>query len=145
MSEPDNDARSLFGLRKRAPKRPLIVTIILFFGIGLFLLSGPRELERDSALRQARAFVEVNLPSDCGPISGIRESRVDAVKTDSGSLERFEVQLSVRLASGHTVGTALEVWPGIRIGPRVPLPGGDHLALFEFSDGVEFMGAKLAC
>lgn len=144
MSGADHDARSLFGLRKRAPKRPLTVTIILMFVFGLLLTSGPRDLDRDAAIRQARVFVESGLPPQCGPISEVREGRVRAVTTDSGRLERFEVQQNVTLESGRVVVAELQVWPGIRIGPRVPLGSGQAFVLFEFDDGVEF-SAKPMC
>lgn len=145
MSGTDHDARSLFGLRKRAPKRPLTVTIILVFVIGLLLTSGPRDLDRDAAIRQTRAFIESSLPPQCGPISEIRNGRVQAVTTESGNLERFEVQQRVTLANEYILDVAVQVWPGIPIGPRVPLGTGGYFALFEFDDGVEFTGAKPMC
>lgn len=141
----DHDARSLFGWRKRAPKRPLTVTIILALVIGLLLSSGPRQLDRFGAVEQARTFVETSLPPDCGPISAIAEGRVKAVLTELGSLERFEVEQQVSLTNGRIIDATLQVWPGIRIGPRLPLGDGNHFALFEFDDGVEFVGALPAC
>lgn len=145
MSDPNEGARSLFSLRKRAPRRPISVTIILVIILAFLFLSGPRQLTQETAVLQARAFVMSEISSQCGPITALSDGRVTRVETETGKLERYDVQQIARLASGKDVSVQVQVWPGIRIGPRVPTGGGRDFALFEFEDGVETVDSELGC
>jgi len=145
VSELDGDARSLFGLRKQAPRRPLSTTIILALVLAFLFLSGPRDLDEDSAVAQARVFVAAVVSAQCGHIAAIPGGHISHVTNDSGKLERFEIELLARLSNGKDVVVQVHVWPGIRIGPRLPLGAGQYTALFVFKDGVEISDGEVSC
>ena len=141
----ESGARSLFGLRKRAPKRPVSVTIILAVVLAFLFLSGPRDLTQESAVSQARAFVTSKALAQCGAIVGVSDGLVARITTENGNLERFDVTQIVRLADGNDVPVLVQVWPGIRIGPRIPFGQGRSFTLFEFDDGVDATNIGPAC
>ena len=145
MSEPDEGVRSLFGLRKRAPRRPVSVTIILAIVLAFLFLSGPRDLDPDTAVVQARAFAAAVILAKCGPVSAISDGPISRVTNDAGTLERYEIEQMARLADGKDAAVLVQVWPGIRIGPRIPLGQGEHTALFVFADGVEMVDSEVRC
>jgi len=148
----ESGARSLFGLRKRAPKRPVSVTIILAVVLAFLFLSGPRDLTQESAVSQARAFVTSKALAQCGAIVGVSDGLVARITTENGNLERFNGNLErfdvtqiVRLADGNDVPVLVQVWPGIRLGPRIPFGQGRSFTLFEFDDGVDATNIGPAC
>ena len=146
MSDPNvSGARSLFGLRKRAPKRPVSVTIILAIVLAFLFLSGPRQLTQDSAVLQARAFAMSEVAAQCGAVTDAVVGAVSRIPTEPEKLERYDVAQIVWLASGKDVPVLVQVWPGIRIGPRVPIGSGNGFVLFEFQDGAELVDNELRC
>lgn len=145
MPEPGEDARSLFGLRKRAPRRPLSVTIILAVVLAFLFLSGPRDLDQDTAVAQARAYATAAIAARCGPVSAMSEGHISRVTSETGKLERFEIELTAGLSGSSEVAVQVHVWPGIRIGPRIPRAEGGHTALFVFEDGVEMADNQVRC
>lgn len=91
MPEPGEDARSLFGLRKRAPRRSLSVTIILAVVLAFLFLGGPRDLDQDTAVVKERANTMTAIVVRCGPISAMSEGHISGVTSETGKLERFEI------------------------------------------------------
>jgi hypothetical protein len=145
VSEADTGARSLFGLHKRAPKRPQTVTIILAIVVGFLLLSGPRELDEQAAIRSFQAYVGSGMAQNCGAIAGFSQASVSRVETGSGKLERYDIRQEVSLAMGSSLELQAYVWPGIRIGPRFPIGEERYATLFQFDDGVELVQGELRC
>lgn len=146
MSDPnESGARSLFGLRKRAPKRPISVTIILAIVLAFLFLSGPRQLTQESAVLQARAFALSEVAAQCGAVTDAVVGAISRIPTEPEKLERYDIEQIARLASGNVVSVLVQVWPGIRIGPRVPPGSGNGFVLFEFQDGVELVGDGIGC
>lgn len=146
MSDPnESGARSLFGLRKRAPRRPVSVTIILAIVLAFLFLSGPRQLTQESAVLQARAFAMSKVSAQCGSASVLSDGAVSRIPTGSAKLERYDIDLIVQLANGKDVPVHVQVWPGIRIGPRFPIGGGSAFTLFEFEDSAELADNELRC
>ena len=146
MSDRDESGvRSLFELRKRAPKRPLTVTIILAIVLGFLLLSGPRDLDEQAARQSFQDHISSGLSEACGAITGFSEGRMSRVETESRKLERYDIRQQVSLANGGSLELQAYVWPGIRIGPRIPTGGGHYATLFQFDDGVELVKGELRC
>ena len=146
MSDRDESGvRSLFELRKRAPKRPLTVTIILAIVLGFLLLSGPRDLDEQAARQSFQDHISSGLSEACGAITGFSEGRMSRVETESRKLERYDIRQQVSLANGGSLELQAYVWPGIRIGPRIPTGGGHYATLFQFDDGVELVKGELHC
>ena len=146
MSDRDESGvRSLFELRKRAPKRPQTVTIILAIVLGFQLLSGPRDLDEQAARQSFQDHISSGLSEACGAITGFSEGRMSRVETESRKLERYDIRQQVSLANGGSLELQAYVWPGIRIGPRIPTGGGHYATLFQFDDGVELVEGELHC
>ena len=146
MSDRDESgSRSLFDLRKRAPKRPLTVTIILAIVVGFLLLSGPRALDDQAAMQSFQEHVRSGLSEACGAITGFSQGLTSRVETESGKLERYDIRQQVSLANGASLELEAYVWPGIRIGPRIPTGEGHYATLFQFDDGVELVKGELRC
>ena len=146
MSDRDESgARSLFDLRKRAPKRPLTVTIILAIVLGFLLLSGPRDLDEQAARQSFQDHISSGLSEACGAITGFSEGRMSRVETESRKLERYDIRQQVSLANGGSLELQAYVWPGIRICHRIPTGGGHYDTLFQFDDGVELVKGELHC
>ena len=146
MSDRDESGvRSLFELRKRAPKRPLTVTIILAIVLGFLLLSGPRDLDKQAARQSFQDHISSGLSEACGAITGFSEGRMSRVETESRKLERYDIRQQVSLANGGSLELQAYVWPGIRIGPRIPTGEGHYATLFQFDDGVELVKGELHC
>ena len=146
MSDRDESGvRSLFELRKRAPKRPLTVTIILAIVLGFLLLSGPRDLDEQAARQSFQDHISSGLSEACGAITGFSEGRMSRVETESRKLERYDIRQQVSLANGGSLELQAYVWPGIRIGPRLPTGEGHYATLFQFDDGVELVKGELRC
>lgn len=146
MSDRDEPgARSLFELRKCAPKRPLTVTIILAIVVGFLLLSGPRALDEQAAIESFQEHVRSAWPESCSAITGFAEVRTSRIETEAGTLERYDIRQQVNLANGVSLALQANVWPGIRIGPRIPAGEDRYTTLFQFEDGVELVADELRC
>lgn len=96
-------------------------------------------------MQSFQEHVRSGMPESCDAITGFSEGLKSRVETESGKLERYDIRQQVSLANGASLELEAYVWPGIRIGPRIPTGEGQYATPFQFDDGVELVKGELRC